>query len=107
MINFKALRTHRIFPWIVWGSACSFYFYVYILQVLPNVIADSLEHVFKIDAVALGKLGSYYFLPYIVLQLFSGALFDRFGMKRLLIFGNLFEYTRLFSFRFFLFLFFN
>ncbi len=85
MINFKALRTHRIFPWIVWGSACSFYFYVYILQVLPNVIADSLEHVFKIDAVALGKLGSYYFLPYIVLQLFSGALFDRFGMKRLLI----------------------
>lgn len=75
--------------WIVWGCAALFFCYQFLLRVSPSVMAHELMADFHVDACALGTLTSFYFYAYSGLQLPVGALLDKFGPRRLLIFAAL------------------
>lgn len=70
-------------PWVIWGLAALFYFYEFMLQISPNVMADELQRDFAISAAAVGNLGAFYFYAYGAMQIPVGVLLDRFGPRRL------------------------
>ncbi len=67
--------------------AALFYLYEFVLRVAPSAMFTDLMAEFSADAEQLGKLASFYFISYAVLQLPGGALLDRFGPRRLLTFA--------------------
>lgn len=77
-------KTHGAKAWVMWLLAASFYFYEFLLQVAPNVMAPNLMTDFQIDASGLGLLAAFYFYAYAGMQLPVGLLVDRFGPRRLL-----------------------
>ncbi len=87
MAKQKSEKLQAMLPWLIWAICCLYYFYSYCLQAAPNAMAYSLMHDFKINAVGLGNFGSYFFYPFVILQLFVGFLFDRFGVRKIISFG--------------------
>lgn len=75
--------------WLVWGLAALYYFTQYILRVVPSVIQSELMITFEITATISGYLGGLFYYPYIIMQMPTGALVDRFGARYLLGFGAL------------------
>lgn len=71
-------------PWIVWGLACVFYFYEFLLQVSPSVMSSELMRDFSVTSHTLGILTGAYFYSYSFMQLPCGVLMDYFGPRRLL-----------------------
>lgn len=71
-------------PWIVWGLACIFYFYEFLLQVSPSVMSNELMHDFSVTSHTLGILTGSYFYSYAFMQLPGGVMMDHFGPRRLL-----------------------
>lgn len=64
--------------------ATIFYFYEFLIQVSPNVMAqDVIEH-FHVNASQFASLVTWYYIAYAMMQVPAGALFDRFGAKVLL-----------------------
>lgn len=76
--------TQTMFPWIVWGLACLFFFYESLLQVSPSVMSNELMQDFGITSETLGLLAGIYFYSYAILQLPCGLLMDYFGPRRIL-----------------------
>lgn len=70
--------------WIVWFFAVLFYFYEFMIQVSPGVMAQDLMHDFNIRATGLGNLSAYYFYSYASMQLVVGILLDSWGPRKLL-----------------------
>lgn len=64
--------------------AATFYFYEYLLRVLPAALFSELMRDYSIHATNLGVLSSLYFLPYALLQLPVGVWMDHWGPRRLL-----------------------
>jgi MFS family permease len=75
---------HALMPWIVWGLACLFYFYEWLLQVSPSVMSNELMRDFSVTSQTLGVFSGIYFYSYAVMQLPGGVLMDSFGPHRLL-----------------------
>ena len=73
-----------LLPWTVWGLACIFYFYEFLLQVSPGVMASELMHDFAITSHTLGFLSGIYYYSYSPMQLPCGILMDRFGPHKIL-----------------------
>lgn len=73
-----------ILPWVVWGLGCVFYFYEFLLQVSPGVMANELMRDFSITSQTLGFLSGIYYYSYSPMQLPCGILMDRFGPHRVL-----------------------
>lgn len=70
--------------WIVWGLACVFYFYEFLLQVSPSVMSTELMRDFSVTSHTLGILSGIYFYSYAFMQLPGGVMMDYFGPRRLL-----------------------
>lgn len=70
--------------WVVWGLACVFYFYEFLLQVSPSVMSTELMHDFSVTSHTLGILSGIYFYSYAFMQLPGGVMMDYFGPRRLL-----------------------
>ena len=70
--------------WIVWFFAVLFYFYEFMIQVSPGVMAQDLMRDFNIHATDLGNLSAYYFYSYASMQLVVGILLDSWGPRKLL-----------------------
>lgn len=77
-----------LLAWVVWGLACLFYFYEFILQVSPSVMSTELMRDFNITGHTLGLLTGIYFYSYAVMQIPGGVLMDAFGSRRLLTFAT-------------------
>lgn len=75
--------------WLVWLLGCLFYFYEFLLQVSPGVMAPELCSAFNIEAQGLGLLGGVYFYSYAGMQIPAGVLLDRLGPHRLITFATL------------------
>lgn len=73
-----------ILPIIVCSAASLFYIYDYISRVMPSAMTRDLMLAFDLQAGGLGLLGSLYFYGYAPMQIPSGILFDRFGIRGLL-----------------------
>ena len=69
------------YPWLVITLASFLLFYKYLLQVFPSVITDNLMVDFQLSGVGLGNLAACFFYSYLIAQLFSGYLIDRFNFK--------------------------
>ena len=71
-------------PYLICGLAILFYLYDYVIQVSPSVMTHQLRHDFSINATGMGMLGSCFFYAYLIMQVVSGYLLDRFGARLLL-----------------------
>ncbi len=75
---------NKLFPWLVWGLAASYFFSDYFARVSPGVMTIQLMHAFHIGALGIGSLSAYFYYPYLAMQIPVGLLVDRFSMRALL-----------------------
>jgi len=80
----KKLLNATYMPWIVWGLACTFYFYEFLLQVSLGVMSNELMRDFDITSQTLGLLAGIYFYSYAFMQLPCGLMIDKYGPHMLL-----------------------
>lgn len=71
--------------WLIWGLSAYFFFLHYFLRVapaslLPDLIIDLQIH----HATFLGVMGAWFYYPYILMQLPSGYLIDKYSVKFIL-----------------------
>lgn len=72
--------------WFVWSLAAAYFFFDYLARVSPGVMSRELQLSFGVSATELGLLTSFFYYPYILMQLPVGILVDRFSIRRLLSF---------------------
>jgi MFS family permease len=77
----KKITAYSIFIFIL-GAA--FYFYDFVLQVSPGVMALSLLKEFQISASVLGVISGIYFYSYTLMQIPAGLMLDRYGARNVL-----------------------
>lgn len=75
---------YRYLPWIMASLAGLFYFYQYILRIVPSVMTSQLIQAFRLSPISFANLASVYYYIYIPAQLLVGIFMDRFGPKWLL-----------------------
>ncbi len=74
--------------WSVWGLGALLYLIAFYQRVAPAVFADRLMTEFDLGGAALGNLSAFYFYAYVVMQIPTGLLADRWGPRRLLTTGT-------------------
>ena len=83
------LRNKRYLPWLICGLASLFYFYEYLLRILPSLMTEQVIYAFRLSPASFGNLAATFYYIYVPLQLLVGIFMDRFGPKRLLMFALL------------------
>ncbi len=73
--------------WSIWGLGALLYLIGFYQRVAPAVITDKLMTEFAIGGAALGNLSAFYFYSYVVMQIPTGVIADRWGPRRLLAIG--------------------
>ena len=76
-------RTNYVHAWAVWTVSAVFFFYKYVIEISPSVMAKDLMASFHIGGAELGNLASSYYYSYFLMQLPVGLLLDRFGPRRI------------------------
>lgn len=89
LLDARALLTHppASLAWSVWGLGALLYLIGFYQRVAPAVITDKLMTDFAMGAAALGNLSAFYFYSYVVMQIPTGVIADRWGPRRLLTLG--------------------
>ncbi len=72
------------FAYIAWLMASLFYFYQYILRVMPNIMLHDIMDKFNIDAASFGQFSGIYYIGYSLIHLPIGIMLDRFGPKKIM-----------------------
>lgn len=89
-LQHSALSTHNtFFGWMIWGIAAAFVLFQFLLQASTSVMIPCLSKAFNIDMEQVGFLSSSFFYTYIILQIPSGLLVDKIGVRKLLL-GSIF-----------------
>ena len=73
-----------ILPSIVWGVSLLFYFYQYFLRVSVSGMEPQLSAYFHVSAISLSTIAALFYYAYIVMQIPSGILIDRFGPRKMM-----------------------
>lgn len=73
--------------WSIWALGALLYLIGFYQRVAPAVITDRLMQDFAIGGAALGNLSAFYFYSYVVMQIPTGIIADRWGPRRLLTLG--------------------
>lgn len=68
---------------ILWGAIVLFYFYQYIIRILPNIIIGDIMADFQLNANQFATLGAFYLYAYSLVQIPVGLLADKYGVKKL------------------------
>jgi MFS family permease len=71
--------------WVIWGLAAAFFFCDYFARVSIGVMVADLMAEFNMSAARLGAVSTYFYLPYVVMQIPVGVLVDRYGVRVMLI----------------------
>ena len=66
---------------LMWFCAACFYGFQFILRVSPSVIANDLMDSLKVDACALGIMIAWYYTGYALMQIPTGLILDRYGVR--------------------------
>lgn len=86
----KGLRSETtLMPWLIFFLAAAFYGYEFLQRVAISVYLPTLMPDLKLDASAIGIIGSTFYYAYAGMQIPSGVLIDWFGAKRLAAIGVL------------------
>jgi MFS family permease len=78
-----SLTKKSYYPWIVISLSAAFLFYKYILYVSPGIMTTQLMQAFAINGTQLGNLAAVYFYGYLIVQIFSGPLLDKYGVRKI------------------------
>ncbi len=81
----KAKQSSGTSASVLVGVAMLFFLYDVFLQVSPSVMVQQLMATFKLNALQLGNLSAVYFYIYTIMQIPAGLLYDRFGVKVIMI----------------------
>ncbi len=76
------------FAWIgliSWCLAAVFFLYEFFLRVFPGTIAQALIQQFHLGSAELALLGSAYYATYAILQIPTGYLLGKYGVKKVVI----------------------
>lgn len=66
---------------LVLSLSAAFFFYKYILQNFPSVMAPELMESFHLQGLGLGVLSGVYFWTYLIVPLFVGIVLDHYGVR--------------------------
>ena len=75
------IRSSVGYAWLVWAFASLFLFYKYLLQVSPAVMVHDLMQHFALSGALIGNLAAGYFYAYLVMQLPTGIVLDRYSPR--------------------------
>lgn len=67
----------KIQPWTIWFVATLFFFCEYFARVDPSVMVPHLMHAFSANALQIGNLSLFFYIPYIIMQIPVGMILDR------------------------------
>ncbi len=70
--------------WFIWGLAATFFFTDYMARVAPSVMHKFLQADFGISEVGFATLTSFFYVPYIIMQIPVGLTVDRIKIRYLL-----------------------
>ncbi len=70
--------------WFIWGLAAAYFFSDYLARVSPGVMSRELQLAFGVSTAGLGLLSSFFYYPYILMQIPVGLMVDRFSIRWLL-----------------------
>ena len=73
--------------WSVWSLGAGLFLLGFFHRVAPAVLHRELSLDFGLSAASLGSLSALYFYSYVVMQIPTGLLADRYGPRRLLTAG--------------------
>lgn len=73
--------------WLVWGLGACLYLIAFYQRVAPAVMTRELSSDFGLSAASLGNLSAFYFYGYVLIQIPTGLLADRWGPRRVLTLG--------------------
>lgn len=76
---------NQLSAWLIWFSATLFYAYEFYIRVTPTVMFADLVRDFHISAAGLGVMSVAYYYVYAMMQIPVGILYDRYGIRNLLI----------------------
>lgn len=82
VFNEEKMKKVLKYRWVVFIILAFAYFFVYFHRVSTAVVADDIANTFGVGAASIGLLGSAYFYAYTIMQLPSGVLTDRWGIKK-------------------------
>ncbi len=74
---------------IIWFLGSLFFLVEYFIRISPSVITQDLMSQFKVSALALGGVSTFYYMAYVIMQIPVGVLVDRYGARRLMIFATI------------------
>lgn len=83
-VSLTPLRNHLGYAWLIWGLAATFYFSDYMARVAPGVMHRFLQQDFGINEVGFATLTSFFYIPYIVMQIPVGLTVDRIPVRYIL-----------------------
>ncbi len=73
-----------MFSWII----CTiFYFYQYILRILPNIFNENLTHYYSMNSEQFGYYSAFYYLGYAPMHLVIGYFLDHIDLKKMFTLG--------------------
>ena len=70
--------------WIMYCIAVSFYFYDFILKLIPSVMMDNIIDRLDISTEQFGFVEFSFYATYIPMQLFCGPILDEYGPRKIL-----------------------
>jgi len=73
-----------VLPWISWGLAALFYSNQYFLRVSVSSLSPNLVANFHIDALTIASVAAMFYYAFMVMQIISGVLIDRYGVHIML-----------------------
>ncbi len=71
--------------WVIWSLVALFVLYQFLLQTSVSVMIPELSKAFQVSDEKIGFLSSVFFYSYLLLQIPSGLLIDRFGARSVLL----------------------
>jgi MFS family permease len=74
---------------IIWLLGSLFFLVEYFIRISPSVITQDLMSQFKVSALALGGISTFYFIAYVIMQIPVGVLVDRYGARWLIVLATL------------------
>lgn len=77
-------QTHSFKGWIMYSIAAFFYFYDFILKLIPSIMMETIINRLHITTNQFGIVELSFYAVYTPMQLFCGPLLDEYGAKRIL-----------------------
>lgn len=72
---------------IIVSIASLFYLFMFFVRVLPTIMVDDLQRDLGITAKGIGLITSSFVIPYALVQIPSGIIIDRVGVKKIMVLG--------------------